>query len=168
MLVLRLDESGQSLVFGVMSIFIVLFFGAMVMGVGRVTARRVQMQFAADSAAYSAALVESECLNAIALLNTAMAQVRARALRYTADVNTYGVLAELRDSVLDLNDRLAEAIRQQITALQEDLADETDPQRRQDIQDDIDSLNARLASLYEDSDPTGDLLEATDDAFFSR
>ena len=61
LIALRRDEGGQSLVFGVMSIFIVLFFGAMVMGVGRVTARRVQMQFVFAETKEPYAVTVAEC-----------------------------------------------------------------------------------------------------------
>jgi len=141
------DESGQSLVFGVMTIFIVMFFAAMVLAVGEVTARRVQMQFAADSAAYSSALVEAECANAIALLNTSMAQVRARALRYVADVNAFGVLAELRDRVLYMERGRRAALDQEITALQNQLTAETDPTRRQELQRVIEGLQQLAQTL---------------------
>ena len=144
---LKRDESGQSLVFGVMTIFIVMFFAAMILAVGEVTARRVQMQFAADSAAYSSALVEAECANAIALLNTSMAQVRARALRYVADVNAFGVLAELRDKVLGMEQERSEALDGEITALQNQLNQETDPARRQELQSVIDDLRRSLDAM---------------------
>lgn len=130
---LRGDERGQSLIFGVMTIFLVLFLAAMILCVGQVTARRIQMQFAADAAAYSSALVESDCLNAIALLNTAMAQVRARALRYAADVNAYGVLCELRDRVLNQGQQSVSSLDAEILSLQQQLAEETDPSLREEL-----------------------------------
>ncbi|MDP6439982.1 MAG: pilus assembly protein TadG-related protein, partial [Candidatus Brocadiia bacterium] len=157
---LRRDESGQSLVFGVISVFLLLLFGAMVLGVGRVSARRIQMQFAADSAAYSSALVESECLNAIALLNTGMAQVRGRALRYVADVNAYGVLAELRDRVMNLDGAAAQALTSEIDERKSKLKGETDPDRQADLEAQIKFLTELLKELKENDD-TGE--EALDD-----
>jgi len=179
---LHRDESGQSLVFGVISIFLVLFFGAMVMGVGRVCTRRIQMQFAADAAAHSSSLVESQCLNSIAMLNTAMAQVRARAMRYAADVNSYGVLAELRDRVLSLNSRIAEGLTRQISevqalivSLQAQIDAESDPddllalqERMQHLQRELAYLTGRLNSLHRDSDPQQPLLEATQEEFWDQ
>lgn len=165
---LKSEEDGQSLVLGVMSIFMLLMFGAMVMSVGRITTRRIQMQFAADSAVYSASVMESECVNTIALLNTAMAQVRTRALRYSADVNSYGSLAEIRDLVLGLNDRLREALQTEINNLNQQLQSETDPQRRIQIQDQITKLSARYNSLFQDMDPQGTLLAVTDEAFWQQ
>jgi len=165
---LRSDESGQSLVFGVMSIFLVLFFAAMVMAVGRVSARRIQMQFAADAAAYSSALVESECVNSIALLNTGMAQVRARAMRHAADVNVYGVLAELRDRVMGMNQALSDALDEQISRLQKEIQEETDPGRRESLERELSYLTARLNSLHLDGDPDQKMLEVTDAAFWRQ
>jgi len=165
---LRSDEDGQSLVFGVVSIFLILLFGSMVMAVGRVSARRIQMQFAADSAAYSAAVVESECVNAMSLLNTAMAQVRARALRQVADVNVYGTLAELRDLVMGYNDQVLEGLNEQITRLQTERDQETDIDRQVELDDQIRFLTARRDSLYRDSDPQNELLAVTDEAFWQQ
>lgn len=157
---LRRDEDGQSLVFGVLSAFLMLFFGAMIIAVGRVSTRRIQMQFAADTAAYSASLVESECLNAIGLLNTGMAQVRGRALRYVADVNAYGVLAEMRDEVLSLPEKL-ESTRADLGAM---LAAETDPDRRSQLE----HLILRLDALHSDSDPDNDLLSMAGETFWTQ
>ena len=165
---LRKDEQGQSFVFGVLSIFLVLFFAAMVVAVGRVSARRIQLQFAADSAAYSSALVESECLNSAALLNTGMAQVRARALRHAADVNVYGVLAEMRDRLLGMNQRLSEALATQIQHLQSEIEQEDDPERRRALERELDYLTARQNSLHVDGDPEQELLEVTDEAFWRQ
>ncbi|MDP6107284.1 MAG: pilus assembly protein TadG-related protein, partial [Candidatus Brocadiia bacterium] len=149
---LRRDESGQSLVFGVISVFLVLLFGAMVLGVGRVSARRIQMQFAADSAAYSSALVESECLNAIALLNAGMAQVRGRALRYVADVNAYGVLAELRDRVMDLDNTATQTLASEIAERKSELEGATDPDRKTNLEAQIAFLSDLLKELQENGD----------------
>lgn len=116
------DEDGQSLILGVLSVFMVLFFVSMILNVGEVTARRIQLQVAADSATYSATTLQAQMLNAISMINTAIAQVRTRALRYTVDVNAYGVLAELRDRVLLSNDTADEDLANQISTLQSQLA----------------------------------------------
>ena len=162
------DEEGQSLVFGIISVFLILLFGAMVVAVGRVSARRIQMQFAADSSAYSASLVESECLNSIATLNTGMAQVRARSLRLVADVNSYGVLSELRDQVMGLGDTMASALNEQIAGLTAQLDSETDPERRAAIERQIQVLTDRLESMHEGGEMSEPLLTATDEAFWRQ
>ncbi len=157
------EESGQSMIFGVLSVFIILFFGAMVLGVGRVTARRVQMQHAADSAAYAAAAVESESLNLLAATNTAMAQIRGKSLRYLADVYMYGTLKELRLKTMpensEINEREAEnrrlsEIADEINAeLQDPDLDEsrreTLQQRLVAIQTTLEINNERIAELQE-------------------
>ncbi len=153
LMALRRDESGQSLVFGVMTVFMVMFFAAMVVGVGRVTARRIQMQFAADSAAYSSALVESDCLNSIALLNTSMAQLRHMAMRYVADVNVYGVLAELRDQVLGQEVTEYDGLQQAIADLQQQLAQTQDPAEQAEMQNRINYLMRRRDALFPGGPP---------------
>lgn len=165
---LHRDESGQSLVFGVISIFLVLIFGAMVLGVGRVTARRIQIQFAADSAAYSASVMESQCLNALAVLNTTMAKVRARTLRHVADVNMYGTLAEIRDKILNMNQDLDGDLQQRISNLRAALDQETDPEQQAQIQERINRLNEWRNSLREGSEEDGELLEVTDPAYWDQ
>jgi len=150
----RRDEGGQSLVFGALTIFIIMFFAAMILSVGQVTARRIQMQFAADSAAYSSALVESQIANAIALLNTSMAQVRARALRYAADVNAYGVLAELRDRILNPGQGRRQALDEQIASLQRQLEAQTDPAAQAQLQARIEALR-QLSESLQPGEPSG-------------
>ncbi len=129
------NEDGQSLIFGVLSVFIVLFFGAMVLGVGRVTARRVQMQHAADSAAYAAASVESEALTLIASLNTAMARIRGQSMRYLTDVYTYGTLNALREKMVGSYEDMSE-IEDRLETLRVELRELED--RRDDLLRDLD------------------------------
>ncbi len=152
------NEDGQSLIFGVLSVFIVLFFGAMVLGVGRVTARRVQLQHAADSAAYAAASVESEALNLIASLNTAMARIRGRSMRYLADVYAYGTLSELRGKMVEsygdpagLDDELEELEEEleELEAQRDDLQEQLQepgltPEDRQNIEDALSELEEEI------------------------
>jgi hypothetical protein len=126
------DESGQSVVFGIISVFIILFFAAMVLAVGRVATRRIQMQFAADAAAYSAAVMESNCLNNIAAINTAMAQVKGRMLGYKAELYAYAALKAIHDQVT-LNEGI-ERIKQDLQAQINALGNPTDPSE-------IDELN---------------------------
>ncbi|MFP4176697.1 MAG: pilus assembly protein TadG-related protein, partial [Candidatus Brocadiia bacterium] len=167
---LRREEDGQSIVFGVISIFLVLMFGAMVLGVGRVATRRIQMQFAADSAAYSAATMESDCLNAIALLNSTMARTRARTLRYVSDVNMYGVLAELRDKVTEAGgEQTADDLGTAINDLETELEDIDDEDERAYLEGKVDRLRRQRNRLYEDQDPEeGDIYEITDPEFWEQ
>jgi hypothetical protein len=174
---LRRDEEGQSLIFGVLSIFVVLFFVSMILNVGEVTARRIQLQLAADSAAYSSTALEAQILNSMTLVNAAMAQVRARALRYAVDVNAYGVLAELRDQYLLTYENADRELAQQITvltsqlqALQQQLADaqaQTPPDQDlidqlqnqiQVVQQQIAALTTARSQLHENGDVNAPLL----------
>lgn len=165
---LHRDEDGQSIVFGVISIFLVLMFGALVLGVGRVTARRIQMQFAADAAAYSAAVTEAECLNAIAVINNTMARTRARSLRYVADVNAYGVLAEMRDRILGMNEVQDQHLQQTIGELQAELNETDDPAEQQQLTERINRLTERRRSLRSGQEMENDLLEVTDPAYWTQ
>ncbi len=144
------DEDGQSLIFGILSVFIVLFFGATVLGVGRVTSRRVQMQHAADSAAYAAVAKESESLNLIAAINTAMARTRGRSMEYIADVYMYGVLNEIRQRIVQSHGELQESEAERDRLL-EQLADNGDlsTSERESIEEEIERIEERIAVLEE-------------------
>lgn len=172
------DEEGQSLIFGVLSIFIVLFFVSMILNVGEVTTRRMQLQLAADSASYSSAALQAQILNSLTVVNSAMAQVRARSLRYAVDVNAYGVLAELRDRYLGTSENADTALAQeattvqsQLTGLQQQLAAAAaaappDPNLIAQIQGQIQVAQARLSqlttarlALHQNGDLNGPLIQ---------
>lgn len=88
------DEEGATLVFAAATFFALTVAIAFVNQVGLVSADRLQIQGAADSAAYSGALVEANSLNAIGQINDGLAYVNYIALRHLLDVTVYAVTLE--------------------------------------------------------------------------
>ncbi|MDP7129423.1 MAG: pilus assembly protein TadG-related protein [Planctomycetota bacterium] len=88
------DESGQALVIGAISMLFILPMVALVHNVAVLKNKKLQLQEAADSAAYSAALVEANTLSSIALANEAIAYSYYGAMRHSVDVVVSGVLSE--------------------------------------------------------------------------
>ncbi len=88
------DEEGASLVFAACTLFALGLLTVNVYQVGRLSTERLQIQTAADAAAYSGAQVEANALNAIGQLNDAMAYVHYTTLRHVVDSIVYGTLAE--------------------------------------------------------------------------
>ncbi|HZU96139.1 MAG TPA: Tad domain-containing protein [Planctomycetota bacterium] len=86
------DEEGSSMVFGAITLFTLALFTLMVYVVGINSSARLQNQSAADSAAYSGALVQAEAMESIAFLNDGMAYVYYAELRYTIDMIVYSTL----------------------------------------------------------------------------
>jgi hypothetical protein len=80
------------MVFGALTLFTLACFTIMVWVVGMNSGDHMQNQTAADSAAYSGALVEAECLESIAFLNDGMAFVYYTELRYVVDAIVYSTL----------------------------------------------------------------------------
>jgi len=92
------DERGQVMVFGAISLFVLVSFTAMVFNVGQVVNARVEVQNAADAAARSGALAEANMVSTIAFLNDGMAYVYYNMMRYATNVTVFGVLAELKET----------------------------------------------------------------------
>lgn len=90
------DEGGASLVFAAITLFSLALASFMVFQVGMVSSERLQIQSAADAAAYSAAVVEANSLDSIGQLNDSMSYVHYTLLRYTVDQIVYGTLAQFR------------------------------------------------------------------------
>jgi hypothetical protein len=67
------DESGVAFAFAVTVSLIVFLFGAAVYACGETVRERIELQNAADAAAYSGALVQADTLSRIAVINKAMA-----------------------------------------------------------------------------------------------
>lgn len=88
------DEEGASLVFAAITLFALTTAIMFVYQVGMVSADRMQIQGAADAAAYSAAQVEANALNAIGQLNDGMAYLNYSLLRHTVDTVVYGTMRE--------------------------------------------------------------------------
>jgi hypothetical protein len=92
------DERGSVMVFGALSLFIVVMFTAMIFNVGQVVTNRIAVQNAADASARGAALTEANMISTIAFLNDGMAYVYYNMLRYATNVTVFGTLAELKET----------------------------------------------------------------------
>ncbi len=92
------DTNGQTMVFGAISLFILVSFTAMVFNVGQVVSHRVEVQNAADAAARSGALTEANLVSTVAFLNDGMAYIYYNMMRYATNVTVFGVLAELKET----------------------------------------------------------------------
>lgn len=88
------DEEGGSMVFGAITLFTLVVFLALIYNTGLLSADQMNMQNAADAAAYSGAMVGAENLNSVAAINDGMAYVSYTMMRYSIDVITYGTLKE--------------------------------------------------------------------------
>ncbi len=89
------DERGQGIIFAAASLIVLVGFVALVYNLGRIIEGRTRVQVAADSAAYSGAMVEANSLSAIGWINSAMAQTYYNSLKYAVDVNVTGVAARM-------------------------------------------------------------------------
>lgn len=96
------EEDGASMVFAAITLFALTAAITLVYQMGMLSAQRMQLQTAADAAAYSAAQVEANSLNAIGQLNDGMAYVNYLLLRYTVDAIVYGTLDQYQQAS-DLN-----------------------------------------------------------------
>jgi len=67
------DDSGVAFAFTVTAALIVFLFGFAVYACGETVRQRIELQNAADAAAYSAALVQADTISRIAVINRAMA-----------------------------------------------------------------------------------------------
>jgi hypothetical protein len=91
------DEEGSSLIFAALTLFSLALVIMYVYQIGLVTTDRIQIQNAADAAAYSAAQVEANALNSIGQVNDAMAYLNYLLLRYTIDGVVYDTLHRFED-----------------------------------------------------------------------
>ncbi len=91
------DESGQAIVFGALTLFMLVLTVVVVYNVGAVVAERMQMQQAADAAATAGAQIEANAVSSIAWMNDGMAYIYYNVCRYAVDVGIYGTLAELKE-----------------------------------------------------------------------
>ncbi len=91
------DESGQAIVFGVLTLFMLVLTIVVVYNVGAVVAERIQLQQAADAAATAGAQIEANAVSSIAWMNDGMAYIYYNICRYAVDVGIYGTLAELKE-----------------------------------------------------------------------
>lgn len=90
------DEGGASMVFAAMTLYALTLSIMFVYQVGLVSADRIQIQTAADAAAYSAVQVEANALNSIAQLNDGLAYLTYTLMRHAVDATVYGTLNEFQ------------------------------------------------------------------------
>ncbi len=92
------DTNGQTMVFGAISLFILVTFTAMIFNVGQVVSHRIEVQNAADAAARSGALAEANLVSTVAFLNDGMAYIYYNMIRYATNVTVFGTLAEMKET----------------------------------------------------------------------
>lgn len=83
------EEEGATLVFAAATFFALAMSIMFVLQIGFISSDRLQMQGAADSAAYSGALVEANSLNAIGQINDGITYVNYIAMRHAIDGVVY-------------------------------------------------------------------------------
>jgi hypothetical protein len=91
---LHQDEEGAALVFAAITLFSLALATFLVFQVGLVSTDRMQVQSAADAAAYSGAQVEANAINSIGQINDGMSYVHYTTLRHLVDSIVYSTLAE--------------------------------------------------------------------------
>ena len=69
------DQSGQAIVFGTLTFFMLVLSVVVIYSVGAVVAKRIQLQQAADAAATAGAQIEANTVSSIAWMNDAMAYI---------------------------------------------------------------------------------------------
>lgn len=84
------------MVFAAMTLYALTLSIMFVYQVGLVSADRIQIQTAADAAAYSAVQVEANALNSIAQLNDGLAYLTYTLMRHAVDATVYGTLNEFQ------------------------------------------------------------------------
>ncbi len=90
------EESGQGLIFGAVSLFVLVFCVSMAHNVGQVASERTRVQTAADAAAYAGAMVEADVVSSVAWMNDGMAYVYYHLMRYAVDNISYSTLRRFR------------------------------------------------------------------------
>ncbi len=90
------DEEGAAMVFAAITLFSLALATFMVFQIGMISADRMQIQTAADAAAYSGAQVEANAINAIGQINDGMTYAHYATLRYVLDNIVYGTLNAFR------------------------------------------------------------------------
>jgi hypothetical protein len=90
------DESGQSLILAAFTFFALVVVALLVYGVGEATSAQMELQNAADTAAYAGGQVLADSVAQIAWTNEAMSKVYYHGMRYAVDVTALGTLTEFR------------------------------------------------------------------------
>ncbi|MBL4847039.1 MAG: hypothetical protein JKY65_16080 [Planctomycetes bacterium] len=83
------EEDGATLIFAAATFFTLTVAIMFVMHIGLISSDRLQIQGAADAAAYSGALVEANSLNALGQVNDSLTYVNYIAMRHTLDLVVY-------------------------------------------------------------------------------
>ncbi|MBN2712309.1 MAG: Tad domain-containing protein, partial [Planctomycetes bacterium] len=83
------DESGQSALFAVLTLMLIIIVLAYTFNVGMTVNQRVRLQHAADSAAFSGAVVEANALSSIAWLNNCETYLHSKLQQHMIDVVMY-------------------------------------------------------------------------------
>lgn len=91
------NEEGQGLAIACIMLVILGLSVAVVANTGNVARSKIEMQNAADAAAYSGAVVQANIHSTVAWINDGMSHIYYNLMRYAIDTNVYGVLAELEE-----------------------------------------------------------------------
>jgi len=94
---LHRGEQAQGMVFGAISLFMLAACVGLVHNSGVVISRRIQVQTAADAAAYAGSLTTANIISDVAWMNDGMAYIYYNLMRYAVDVTVYRTVAELGD-----------------------------------------------------------------------
>ncbi|RME81344.1 MAG: hypothetical protein D6785_09145 [Planctomycetota bacterium] len=89
-------EEGQSMVLAALTMLVLAMFIVLSYNISDVASRKIQVQNAADAAAYSGALIEANSLNTIAWLNDGMTFIYYNLLRYSIDRVVFQTLAKFK------------------------------------------------------------------------
>lgn len=90
-------EEGQALLFAVISFMFVFVLIFSVYRTGWVSHRKMQMQNAADLAAYAGASVEANNVSMMAFVNRGMAFIYYNLMRYSVDCSVFALFKEYKD-----------------------------------------------------------------------
>ena len=96
------DESGQSALFAIVTLLLLMIVIAYAYNVGITVSRRVRLQNAADAAAYSAAVAEANGLSAIAWLNSCQTYMHAKLQEQMLDTGVFALAAAMAVSYTHL------------------------------------------------------------------
>ncbi len=89
------DENGQSALFAVLTLMLLMIVIAYTYNVGTTVSQRVRLQNAADAAAYSGAVVEANALSSIAWLNNCETYLHAKLEQHMLDVVMYSTASSI-------------------------------------------------------------------------
>ncbi|MFH1023431.1 MAG: Tad domain-containing protein [Planctomycetota bacterium] len=90
-------DSGQALIFGAITFFMIVAAIALVVNVGQSVNTKIRLQNAADSAAYGGALIEGNCVSSVGWVNDGMALVYYHLMRYAVDTSVHATLAHMKE-----------------------------------------------------------------------